>query len=333
MNKQNAFKDLILKGNIVECYFDSWDQFNIYFLNNLLNQEEFVWRGHRKKDWTLTSTFIRNLGDEDLLFEEINSILDTHLDIFRMNCRGQSSTLEISRNNNSIYLGLENKLKFYDNKFKTLEKNIEKIKENTQLFSQDLDFDIDQPLKSFDNLKEKFTNELVFNNSNTNVYDEIQKIKIQYDNEWWAIGQHFGLNTPLLDWTYSMYIAAYFAFIDFDNSDISNGNRVLIAMDKSKVTDLNMDDKITIIDSYSYNNSRLLNQRGIFTKGPLMSSMEKWAENNDIKSLIYKFYIPENQRERILKHLERMNIHPGTIFPDLSGVAKYINLKSTIENY
>ena len=333
MNKQNNFKKRVVKGNIIEFHFDSWDQFNNYFLNTLLNQEEFVWRGHRKKNWTLTSTFIRNLVDKDLLFEEINAILDTHLDTFRMNCRGQSSTLEISRNNNSIYLGLENKLKFYDDKLKNLEKNIEKIKENTEVLSKNLDFDIDQPLKSFDELKEKLTNELIFNNFNSNIYNEIQKIKIQYDNEWWAIGQHFGLNTPLLDWTYSMYIAAYFAFIDFDNSDISNKNRVLIAMDKSKVVDLNISDKITIIDSYSYNNSRLLNQRGIFTKGPLMSSMEEWVGNNDIKSLIYKFYIPENQRERILKHLERMNIHPGTIFPDLSGVAKYTNLKSTIENY
>jgi hypothetical protein len=52
------------------------------------------------------------------------------------------------------------------------------------------------------------------------------------ENEWWALGQHFGLATPLLDWTHSPFAAAYFAFEEHEGG---TSHRVVYGLDRDAV--------------------------------------------------------------------------------------------------
>lgn len=107
------------------------------------------------------------------------------------------------------------------------------------------------------------------------------------DNDWWALGQHYGLATPLLDWTRSPYAAAYFALQDSsgDNSDY----RVVYGLDQRAVDLKNHElahgpsfergrlPVIDFVDPLSDDNPRLVSQGGLFTRAPIGMPIERWV--------------------------------------------------------
>lgn len=162
------------------------------------------------------------------------------------------------------------------------------------------------------------------------------------DDQWWALGQHYGLVTPLLDWTESPFVALFFSFED--EQAVSNKNRVVYAVAKSKLEDIikdkllkNEKNYVSIVDPLTSDNGRLVNQRGVFLSMPPNTDLENYIKSNvkpgDNEACIMKFIIPEGDRKQILKYLNRMNINHLTLFPDLIGASKYSNMDLIIEKY
>ena len=160
------------------------------------------------------------------------------------------------------------------------------------------------------------------------------------DDEWWALGQHHGLATPLLDWSTSPYVAAFFAFSE--DSTEENSKRIIYGLNRGQIEKksnndiITGDDLISFVKPFSDDNPRLLNQSGLFTKGPIRKDLESWVKNyfvNDKHAVLIKIFIPNEQQAIFLKALNRMNINYSTLYPDLVGASLHCNMSLKISKY
>lgn len=194
--------------------------------------------------------------------------------------------------------------------------------------------------------------------------------KIESANDWWALGQHHGLATPLLDWSRSPFVAAYFAFIDVGSEQDEyraiyalhkptieykvNDIHVALIMDQNDkreayekgvtlstedllfITRTPLNREVEFVQPLSDENHRLVNQNGLFTVVNKDLTIDEWVRENfegETSAILIKIMIPERERIECLTTLNRMNINHLTLFPDLDGACKFTNLCGEIKNY
>lgn len=147
-----------------------------------------------------------------------------------------------------------------------------------------------------------------------------------------ALLQHHGFPTPLLDWTWSPYIAAYFAFREIQHDGHDSDHVRVFSLDVAEWTrsysqpyELRSSYPfVSLVRPFTLANPRIVPQQAIFTVTNLddMEPHLRQAEPREGYGLLYSFRLPLRERTAAMRELRSMGITEAALFPGLDGLCR-----------